>query len=106
MNAFQKRIFKLDDFIEQGTSCYKQEDKGQEVNATKSLFVYKRKTILQSSDGIFRSIYFSRSTKNGPFVQSITDDDVLANNIRHQLGAYVTPSTHLVQEQYYFQAID
>ena len=35
----------------------------------------------------------SRSTENDPSVQSITKDDVLANNIRHQLGAYVTPGT-------------
>ena len=43
MNAFQKRNFKLDDFIEQGTSCYKQEENGQGVNATKSLFFSKAK---------------------------------------------------------------
>ena len=35
MNAFQRRNFKLDDPIEQGTSCYE-----QEVNATKSLLFF------------------------------------------------------------------
>ena len=42
----------------------------------------------------------SRSTENDAFVQSITNDDVLTNNIRRELNrAYVTPSTHLVQEK-------
>ena len=39
----------------------------------------KGKTITQSSDGICWSMYFSRSTENDPFIQSITNDDVLAN---------------------------
>ena len=51
------------------------------VNATKSLLILKGRTISQPSDGTFRSIYFSRSTENDPFVQSTTNDDVLANNI-------------------------
>ena len=65
----------------------------------KKLLFFKSRTILQSSDGIFQSKCFSRSTENDPFVQSIAHDVVLANNIRHPLGAYVTPSTHLVQEE-------
>ena len=46
---------------------------------------YKNQTILQSSDDqtvYFGQCIFSRSTKNDPFVQSITNDDVLANTIR------------------------
>ena len=31
-------------------------------------------------------MYFSRSTENSPFVQRITNDDVLANNIRRELN--------------------
>ena len=40
MNAFQRRNagnFKLDDHSEQGTSCYKQDEKKQGVDATKNL---------------------------------------------------------------------
>ena len=44
--------------------------------------------------------YFSRSNGNDLFVQSITNNDVLANSIRHQLGAYVTPSNHLIQGKF------
>ena len=51
------------------------------VNVTESPLLLKGSTISQSSDGILRSKYFFRSTENDPFVQSITNDDVLANNI-------------------------
>ena len=54
------------------------------VNATESLLLLKGRNISQSSDGIFRSKYFSRSPENDPFVQSITNDDVLANSIRRE----------------------
>ena len=39
-------------------------------------------------------MYF-RPTENESFIQfvSITNDDVMTNNIRHQLGAYVTFAT-------------
>ena len=39
-------------------------------------------TIIRRSDGIFRSIYFSRSNENGPLIEIITND--LANNILHR----------------------
>ena len=60
---------------------------------------------LRRSDGIFRSMYFSRSTENGLFVQSITNDDVLANDIRREhycLGRslQVTYGHVLVQVRY------
>ena len=48
-------------------------------------------------------LYFFKINPRWPFRQSITNDDVLANNIhtiRHQLRAYVTPSTHFVQEKF------
>ena len=51
---------------------------------TESLLLLKGRTISQSSDGIFRSIHFSRSTEDDPFVQSITNDDVLAKNKRRK----------------------
>ena len=31
-------------------------------------------------------MYFSRSTKSDPFVQNITNDGVLANNVRRELN--------------------
>ena len=104
MNAFQKRNFKLDDPIEQGISCYKQDE------TNKGQYEGEPTTALERQDHIilikllFSKWYisgdvFSRSTKNGPFVrfQSITND-VLANNTCHQLGAYVTPGTHLLEK--------
>ena len=57
------------------------------VSATKSLLLEKENhlSMIRRSDGIVRSMYFSRSTENDPFVQSITNnDDVLANNIRRE----------------------
>ena len=51
------------------------------TNATERLLLFKGRTISQSSDGIFRSMYCSRSTGNDPFVQSIANDDVVVNNM-------------------------
>ena len=88
MKVFQRRNFKLDDPIEQGTSCYEQDENGQGVNVTKSLLLFLEKqnhlTIIRRSDGIFRSKHCLRSTENDFSVQSIPNDDVLANNIRRQ----------------------
>ena len=43
MNAFQKRNFKLlVDPIEQGASCYEQDESRQIVSATKSLLLEKQ----------------------------------------------------------------
>ena len=73
MNAFQRRDSKMDDPIEQGTSCYEQEEKGQGINATKSLFyfIFEKQshfTIIRRSDSVFCSTYFSRSTENDAFI--------------------------------------
>ena len=53
------------------------------VNVTESLLRLKGRTISQSSDGIFRSMS-SKSTENDHFVQSITNDNALAINIRRE----------------------
>ena len=52
------------------------------IKATQSLLLLKGRTISQSLAGIFQSMYFSILIESNPFVQSITNDDVLANNIR------------------------
>ena len=56
------------------------------VSATKSLPLEKQNhlSIIIRSDGIFRSMHFSRSTGNDPLVQSLTNDDVLANIVRRE----------------------
>ena len=42
---------------------------------------------------MFRSMYFFKINRNALFVQSITNDDILAKNIRtYEIGAYVTRS--------------
>ena len=48
------------------------------VNATESLLLLKGRTISQSPDSILWSMYLSKSTENDPFVQSTTNDDLLA----------------------------
>ena len=74
-------------------SVTKKTEADKRVNATDSLLLLKDRAILQSSDGIFRSIYFSRSTENDPFVQSITNDDVLANNIIRRVSTNFSGSS-------------
>ena len=85
MNAFQKRSFKvLVDPIEQGISCFEQDGSGQKSQYDKEPTFRKAEPFFNHQT-IRRYIsvkYFSRSTKNDPFVQSISNDDVLANNIR------------------------
>ena len=82
MNAFQKRNFKLlVDPTEQGF-LFRTKRKRTIQSVRYRAHYYKIRTILQSSDDILRSMYFSRSTEGDPFVQSITNDDVLANIIR------------------------
>ena len=62
-------------------SCFEQYGSGKRVSATESLLLLKSKTTFQSQT-IKRYISInSRSTKTDLFVQSITNDDVLANNI-------------------------
>ena len=52
------------------------------VSATKNLLLEVQNLIsIIKPDGIFRLIYFSSSTENDLFVQSITNDDVLANSV-------------------------
>ena len=64
INAFQRRNFKMDDLIEQGILPGKNKTEADKrVNATESLLILKDRTISQSSQGIFRSMYFSRSTE-------------------------------------------
>ena len=57
----------------------------------------KGRTITQSSDGICWSMYFSRSTKNDPFIQSITNDDVLANKTRREHHFFMKQFTGLLR---------
>ena len=49
-------------------------------------YYWKSRTISQSSDGTFRSIYFSRSTGSDLSIQKIIYDDVPANKIRRELN--------------------
>ena len=112
MNVFPRRNFKLDDPIKQGISCYEKRRNGQrgvyDGEPTTALERHNYVTInkLPSPWLYFSVDVFPRSTENDPFVQfqSITNDDVLANNIHHQLGAYDTPGTHLLQEKMISQA--
>ena len=39
MNEFQKLNFNLDDPIEQGISCYKQDEKDKEISSTEILLL-------------------------------------------------------------------
>ena len=49
MNAFQRRNFKLDDPIEQGISCYEQDENGQRGQFNREpTAALERKNILQS----------------------------------------------------------
>ena len=83
MNAFQKRNFKLLAGTQRTRIPVSNNMKGgKRVSATESLLLLKSQTIFPSQ-AIKRYIPInSRSTKNDVFVQSITSDGILINNIR------------------------
>ena len=82
MNVFQKRNQAAGSSHRTEFPVSNKMEADKSVNASESLLPLKDRTISQSSEeGIFRSMY-SRSIENDSFVQSITNDDVLANNIR------------------------
>ena len=88
----------------QGISCHRQEQTGKRVSTTESYYFRKAEPFNNHQTFIFFMVYFdrcTRSTENEPFVQfqTITNDDVLANNIRHRLGAYVALGIYSLQEK-------
>ena len=82
MNIFQKQNSKLPVApIDQGIYCFEQDGSRQKSKcATKSLLQEKHNPLNHQTAYFGQSI--SISTKSDPFVQSISNDDVLANNIR------------------------
>ena len=71
--------------VEQGFSCFEQDESGQKSQcATKSLLLEKQNHLNHQTAYFGQCI--SRSTKSDPFVQSITNDDIPANNIRRELN--------------------
>ena len=85
MHAFQKQNFKLLVVsIEQSISCFEQDRSGQKSQcATESLILEKQNHLNHQTAYFGQCI--SRSTKSDPFVQSITNGNILANNIRREL---------------------
>ena len=67
------------------------------VSATKSLLLEMENhlSMIRRSDGIFQSMYFSRSTENDPSVQSITNnDDVSTIFFRKQFTGHLRASVN------------
>ena len=84
MRVFQKRNFKLlVDPIEQSISCFEQDGSRQKSRCNKEPRSRQAEPSFnyQTIRRYVSVKYFSRSIENDPFVQSITNDDVLANNI-------------------------
>ena len=112
MNAFQRGNFKLDDPVKQGISCYEQDKNRQRFQSDKEpTIALERQNHLTIIKLQFLKWYvsvdvFSRSTENDPFVQfqSLTNDEILENNIRLQPGANVAPGTQLLQKKLISQA--
>ena len=84
---------------------------GKGVSATESLLYQKKsRTISQSSNGIFRSMYFSRTIENDPFVQnrvvlySRINNTVYAIGEKHTLGSFGKKIIRQVQFEVIFQA--
>ena len=68
-SGFQRRNFKRNCPVEQGSYVTDRTKTGKGVNATESLLLEKDRTALQSSivcllNGIFRSMYFQDQPKN------------------------------------------
>ena len=82
MNTFQKSNFKLLVVpIDQGISCFEQDESGQKSQCvTKSLLLEKKNHLSHQTAYFGQCI--SRSTRSDPFIQNITNDNILANNIR------------------------
>ena len=58
--------------------------------ATKSLLLKKQNHVIHQLT--YSGQYIFRSTKSDPFVQSITNDDIFANNIRCELNMSIRSS--------------
>ena len=85
MNAFKSEISSCWLILSNRVSCFKQDWSGQKSRCgTKSLLLEKQNRLNHQMTYFGQCI--SRSTKNDPFVQNITDDGVLANNIRRKLN--------------------
>ena len=87
MNASHKRNFKLVVGTQPtGILASNNTEAGKRVSTTESLLLSKSQTIFQSQL-IRRYVSInSRSTKNDLFIQGITNDDILAKNIRRELN--------------------
>ena len=88
IDAFQKRNFKLlVDPIEQAISCFEQYGRAEPSFNRQAAY--------------FGQCIFSSSIKNDPFVQSITNDDVLTNNIHTSLARSIRYThTYFVKETF------
>ena len=86
MNEFQRRNFKLPSNRVSPVSNKEKTD--NRFSATKSLLreTQNHISIIKRSDGVFRLIFFFKSTESDLFVQRISNDDVQATN-RHTLLA-------------------
>ena len=100
MNAFQKRNFKLlVDPIEQNFLFRTRRKQAKRSMRLKAYYFRKAGPSHYHQTVYFGQCIFSRSTENDPFVQSITNDDVLANNrrrdhyfFRKQFTSHLRPS--------------
>ena len=85
MNAFRKRNFKvLVDSVEQGIFYFEKDGSRQKNQCTTRSLHLEKQNHLNHQTAYFGQC-ISRSTKSDPFVLSITNDDILANNIRREL---------------------
>ena len=67
INVTQRRNLKLEDPIEQGFSCYEQDENGQRGQGAKEPTTAFKASNFRFLNRIFRSM--SRSTENDPFVR-------------------------------------
>ena len=90
IDAFQKRNFKLlVDPIEQAISCFEQYGRAEPSFNRQAAY--------------FGQCIFSSSIKNDPFVQSITNDDVLTNNIHTSLARSIRYTQYLFRRRNIWQ---
>ena len=84
MNAFQKQSFKLlVDPIEQSSLFRKRRKRTKGSMHLKAYYFEKQDHLTIIRQNISINAFF-KITNNGPFVQSITNDNVRANDIRRE----------------------
>ena len=88
---FKREILSCWLIISNRVSCFEQDESRQKSQcATTSLLLEKQNHLTHQTACFGQCI--SRSTKSDPFVQSITNDDILTNNMRRELDRSISSS--------------